>query len=103
MKTISRNNTHKKNIALNINHTIGIPLSYAAKIIDDLISILISNVLTKNQLKIKNFGVFNLKKKNKRIGRNPKNKTNHEILERNVLTFKSAIVLSRKVNNDTKK
>ena len=67
MKTISRNNTHKKNIALNINHTIGIPLSYAAKIIDDLISILISNVLTKNQLKIKNFGVFNLKKKIKEL------------------------------------
>ena len=48
MKTISRDNTHKKNIIKNINNTIGIPSSYAAKLVDNLISILILNLLKTN-------------------------------------------------------
>lgn len=103
MKVISRNNTHKKNIVYNIFNLVGIPSSYATKIVDDVISILISNLRKKNYLKIKNFGSFNLKKKKKRIGRNPKNKIAYEIIERKVLTFKSAVELSRKVNIDVKK
>ena len=98
MKTISRDNTHKKNIIKNINNTIGIPSSYAAKLVDNLISILILNLLKTNQLKIKNFGTFNLKYKKKRIGRNPKNKVVHEILARKVLTFKAALKLNNNVN-----
>ena len=103
MKTAIRNNTHKKNIINNISNTVGIPFSYASKIIDDLISIVISNVALQKHLKIKNFGSFNLKKKKKRIGRNPKNNINHEISERNVLTFKASDMLSKKVNIYVKK
>ena len=57
----------------------------------------------KSYLKIKNFGSFNLRKKNSRIGRNPKNKIDHEISERNVLTFKAADKLNKKVNSHVKK
>jgi nucleoid DNA-binding protein len=103
MKKITRANTQKKNIINNIYNTVGIPSSYVKKIVDDLISILILNVLEKKILKIKNFGTFSLIKKNKRIGRNPKNKFNYEILERNVLTFKSAIELSKRVNTYVEK
>ena len=103
MKTISRDNTHKKNIIKNINNTIGIPSSYAAKLVDNLISILISKLLKTNQLKIKNFGTFNLKYKKKRIGRNPKHKVVHEILARKVLTFKAALTLNNNVNAYGKK
>ena len=53
MKTAIRNNTHKKNIINNISNTVGIPFSYASKIIDDLISIVISNVALQKHLKIK--------------------------------------------------
>ena len=103
MKKISRDNTHKKNIINNICKTIGIPSLYAAKILDDLISILIFNIIEKKNLKIKNFGTFHLKRKAKRVGRNPKNKFNYEILERNVLTFKAAVELNKRVNTHVKK
>ena len=43
------------------------------------------------------------KKKTKRIGRNPKNKMKYEIVERNVLIFKAATHLNRKINIDVKK
>ena len=99
---VNRINTHKKDIINNIFNTIGIPSSYASKLVDELILIIISALITKKKLKIKNFGTFSLKKK-KRIGRNPKNKTIYEILERNVLTFKAAIRLNKKVNIGDKK
>ena len=40
MKKISRDNTNKANINNNIFNTVGIPLSYAANLVDDLIFIL---------------------------------------------------------------
>ena len=52
MKKISRDNTHKKDIVSNIFNAVGVPSSYAAKLIDDLISILIFNLIKKEQLKI---------------------------------------------------
>jgi len=100
--TISRNNTHKKNIINNILNKMGIPLKYSSRLVDDITSILIENIITTNLFKIKNFGTFTLKKKNKRIGRNPKNKISHEILERNVVTFKSSDMLKRRVNSFVK-
>jgi len=100
MKKINKNNTRKQNIINNIFSTIGVPTSYAKRIVDDFISIIIFNLIEKKQVKIKDFGKFNLIKKKKRIGRNPKTKINYEILARNVLTFKSAAKLSRKVNKD---
>ena len=98
-----RDNTNKKNITTNIVNIVGIPSSLAANLVGDIISIVIFNVIKINCLKIKNFGSFNLKKKKKRIGRNPKNKIKHEITERYVLTFKVASELRRKINIHVKK
>ena len=100
---VNRNNTHKKNIINNIYNKVGLPSIYAAKLVNDLLSILISDIITQKIFKIKNFGTFNLRKKKKRIGRNPKNKIIHEILERNVIVFKAAEELKRKLNRDAKK
>lgn len=99
----SRDNTNKKNIINKICNKIGLSSNYSANLIDDLISILILKIVEDKSFKIKNFGAFNLRKKNKRVGRNPKNKINYEILERNVVVFKAAEKLIRKLNNHVKK
>ena len=101
MKVI-RNNTHKKNIIVNIFNKIGLPSSYTAKIIDDIILILISGIVTKKILKIKNFGTFSLRKKNKRKGRNPKSKKEYEITKRNVVIFKLVDSMKKKLNNNVR-
>ena len=103
MKLTSKNNTHKTNIINNISNYVGLANNYGLKLVDDLTLILINNVIKKKNLKKKNFGTFTLKKKEKRIGRNPKNKNNHEILARNVVTFKAAVKLNKKVNSYDKK
>ena len=101
MKVI-RNNTHKKNIIDNIFNKIGLPSSYTAKIIDDIILILISGIVTKKIFKIKNFGTFSLRNKNKRKGRNPKSKKEYEITKRNVVIFKLVDSMKKKLNNDVR-
>ena len=99
----TRENTNKKDIVNNISERLGLPNAYIAEIFDDLILILISNSILKKKIKIKNFGTFFLKKKNKRIGRNPKSKIVHEISERNVVTFKPAEILKKKLNSYVRK
>ena len=93
-----RNNTHKKDIINNISTKTGLPANFIAQIINDTITILISNIIMKKIFKINRFGTFFLKKKGKRVGRNPKNKVNHEISERNVVTFKSAQNIKYEIN-----
>ena len=94
----TRDNTRKKDIIKNIFNQLGLPQSFIAKIIDEIFIILISNFNNKKPVKIKNFGTFLLKKKKRRIGRSPKNKIEHEISERNVVTFKGAEDLKKKLN-----
>ena len=101
--TISRNNTQKKDIINNIFNELGLPKNYTAKLVDDLITTLISNIINQNIFKVKNFGTFSLIKKNKRIGRNPKSKIDHEISERNVITFKAAEHLKKKMKINGRK
>ena len=100
---ITRINTSKKNIISNIYNKTGLPSTYIANIVDDIISIVKENIINEENVKIKNFGTFFLKKKNKRLGRNPKNKINYEISERKVVTFKISDDLKNRLNDNVTK
>ena len=97
MKTIKRINIKKKDIAKKVSNEVGIPFTYALKILNDLIYILILDLLLFRTLKIKHFGSFNLQKKKKRKGKNPKNNISYDISERNVVTFKCSEKLKKKM------
>jgi|TARA_Y100000389_G_scaffold188687_1_gene211548 integration host factor subunit alpha len=64
----------------------GFSKNISKKLIDDLLYILIQNLL-EGKLVLKNFGVFKIIKKKKRIGRNPKTKEEFIINARKSLTF----------------
>ena len=93
-------NITKEDITKNIFSVIGLPGVYSRKIVNDIIQILISNLIVSNKIKIKNFGIFLLQKKNERIGRNPKNKETHIISKRTIVSFKTAETLKEKINKD---
>jgi len=63
---ITRINTSKKNIISNIYNKTGLPSTYIANIVDDIISIVKENIINEENVKIKNFGTFFLKKKKKK-------------------------------------
>ena len=98
MFKIKRENIKKKDIVNDISKIIGVPNSFSDLIVKDIIKILVSNLKDNSEIKFKNFGTFLLKKKLKRIGRNPKNKMEYEISSRNVVTFKTSKYLKKRLN-----
>ena len=64
----------------------GFSKNISKKLIEDLLLILIQNLL-EGKLILKNFGVFKIIKKKKRMGRNPKTKKEFIINARKSLTF----------------
>ncbi len=100
MQNNKRHNLKRKDISNEIHSKYGISISYAEKFIDDTFKVIIYGLKKYNTLKIKNFGTFRVIHKKKRIGRNPKTKKMHEISERKSLSFKTASLLKKRINNE---
>ena len=79
-------NYQKNKIAEELSKKTGYPISYSKKIINELITLLEKNI-SKGSLNLKNFGVFKLLDKKKRLGRNPKTKDEFIISARKSLKF----------------
>jgi len=89
----SKNYT-KNNFIEHLSKKTGFSKNISKKLINDLLQILTQNLVEGN-LVLKNFGVFKIKQKEKRIGRNPKTKEEFIIKKRKSLTFSA----SKKVSN----
>ena len=88
-----RNNLKKIDLAKDLSKKIGFSSSYSKKIINELIEIIILNI-KKDDLTLKNFGTFKIRKKKNRLGRNPKTKEKFTIFARNSVVF----IPSKKIN-----
>ena len=77
---------------------LGIAKSEFSNFVDYLFAIIIKNLKKKIKVKLSLFGAFNIRKKNSRIGRNPKTKETKIINSRYVVTFKSSKLLLKKIN-----
>ena len=93
-----RQNLTKKEIINSIYMQLGYSKKLIENIIEDMFDILLENLKSKGKVKISNFGTFILKRKNKRLGRNPKTKESKIISERNVITFKPSKELKNYIN-----
>jgi len=60
----------------------------ALEIADSVIDSIKQVIIEHERLEIRDFGVFQVKKRKARIGRNPKNKVEYQIPEHYVVTFK---------------
>ena len=67
-------------------------------ILDDLLNIIVENLKDKKKVKISNFGTFEIRYKNERVGRNPKTKEKKIISARNVVLFKPSKEFKKFVN-----
>ena len=100
MEKNKRDNLKKQDIVKSIYLKSGISSSYASKFLEDTIDVLISGLKKDGILKIKQFGSFTVLKKNKRIGRNPKDKKTYEIKKRKTISFKASKSLKKRINNE---
>ena len=77
---------------------IGYSKKISEAILEDLMDIIINNIIKYKKVKISKFGTFILRKKNERMGRNPKTKEEKVISERNVILFKPSKDFKEYVN-----
>ncbi len=90
-------NLKKIDIIKNLSNKTGLSISLSKKLLDDLIESFYY-VLKKENLIIKNIGVFKKKNKKERLGRNPKTKTEFVINKRISISFKTSKKLQTNLN-----
>ena len=86
---MSQDNVTRETIAKQISIEFGIAYTTVYKKIDKILEIW-SNEMIDSDISISNIGSFKIKKKNERIGRNPKTKEEHLIKSRKVISFKKS-------------
>ena len=93
-----KKNVNRKTLANKIYQNIGFSKIISENIVNDIFDIIISGFRENKKIKISSFGTFLKKRKNKRIGRNPKTKEKKIISARNVVTFKASKFFRDKLN-----
>ena len=93
-----KKNINRKTLANIIYRNIGFSKVISENIVNDIFNILVSAFKENEKVKVTSFGTFLKKKKNKRIGRNPKTKEKKIISARNVITFKASKLFMNKIN-----
>tara|TARA_B100000953_G_scaffold69877_1_gene56260 strand:+ start:523 stop:819 length:297 start_codon:yes stop_codon:yes gene_type:complete len=93
------NNITRDDIAEFINNEFGLTKKDCINLVNDIIEEIIQGLNKNKIVKIHNFGTFKLRKKNARIGRNPKTKEEVMIAPRNVISFLPSKHILKKLND----
>ena len=97
---MTRINLTKKDIINSIYMQIGFSKKISETLLEDIFEIILSNIIKYEKVKISKFGTFQLRKKNSRIGRNPKTKESKVISARKVILFKASNELKNYINKN---
>ena len=80
----------KADIVNNVFEKVGLPRNEAQELVEIVFESIKHTLMAGESIKISGFGTFSVRKKNARIGRNPKTKQEVEITPRRVVTFKAS-------------
>ena len=93
-----KKNINKRTLADKIYQNIGFSKIISENLVKDIFYIITSNFNENEKIKIASFGTFLKKRKNQRIGRNPKTNEKKIIPSRTVITFKASKFFKDKIN-----
>ena len=88
----------KSKIIEKLHNSIGLSRAESSEFLESFLLKILNSLKTTKIVKIANFGSFSVKKKNPRIGRNPKTMKEVLISERKVVKFKPSNYLINKIN-----
>ena len=97
---MSRINLTKKDLINSVYMQIGFSKNISENLIDDFLSTILENLKSERKLKLSKFGTFSIRRKNSRIGRNPKTKEQTTISNRDVVLFKASKEFKDLVNSN---
>ncbi len=83
-----------------LNENIGLSKRECQYFFETFLHIILTQLKSHKDVKIVNFGNFQIKNKKSRIGRNPKTKEEVIITQRNVVKFKSSNFLLNLINSN---
>ena len=86
----------KADIVAEIANKLNLKDKEALEIADEVIEKIKEILAEEGRLEIRDFGVFQVKTRKPRIGRNPRNKKEYPIPERKVVTFRAGKLLREK-------
>lgn len=86
----------KKEIALKIAEETGLKQVDVKEVVQKTLDRIIEALAKGQTVELRNFGVFKVKTRRSRIGRNPKTGQTVPIPERKVVTFKAGMVMKKK-------
>jgi integration host factor subunit alpha len=95
-----QNTVTRESIARAIKRDTGVAINQAGDIVDQVLDIFTTAICNGESLKIRLFGSFSIKKKNARIGRNPKTMEEAKIPARVIVKFKVAPTLKKRINSN---
>lgn len=93
----------RADLSANVYKEIGLSLQECNALVDAVIEEVALALEAGETVKLSSFGTFSLRKKRKRIGRNPKTGVEVPISPRTVLSFNASNLLKHKVNDTLSK
>lgn len=87
----------KRDIVLKIAEEVDLKQVDVKKIVQGTLDHITAALIKGETVELRNFGVFKVKSRGARIGRNPKTGATVPIPERKVVSFKSGMVMKKKV------
>ncbi len=89
----------KADMVENIHKEIGLTKKDIALVVDEVFDMIKTDILDKKNIKISGFGNFEVKKRGRRIGRNPKTGKETVIEPRTVVVFRPSQLFKDEVND----
>ncbi len=94
-----RINLTKKDLINQIFMQLGFSKLVSENLINDFFSTIILNLKKEKKIKLSGFGTFSIRRKNSRVGRNPKTRELKIISSRDVVLFKPSNEFKEFINN----
>lgn len=87
----------KKDIALKVADATGIKQTIVKKVLQGIFECVIESLVRDEKVELRNFGVFKIKTRRERIGRNPRTGQTVPVPPRKVVVFKPGLLMKQKI------
>ncbi len=91
------NSVTKKTIIKILSHEMRLPQTVVKDLVERFFDVVVDCLVVKRRLELRNFGVFEVKKRAARTGRNPKTKETYEIAPRYAVTFRPGKLMEERL------
>ena len=87
----------KKDIVLKITDMTGIKQVDVKKIVQKTFDVIVESLIRSEKVELRNFGVFKIKQRKARFGRNPRTGASVPVPPRKVVVFKPGLEMKQKI------